>query len=392
VRRLLLILVSVSTLVSLAIVLAPTASVADTDTIDKCGSTAPCPRGAMGMAFDNNPLSATYRNILVFGGASNTFAFLRDTWAYNITTGTWTNKTVAIPPCTRHSTRMVYDEHNGNIVMFGGDAGTDCTDQSSGTLGDTWTWDGTTWNQCTSCSPGVNAPTYRASENLSWDGRTGDNYVLLFGGTGACTPSPCGDTWEWTGSVWSQVCQTCSPIGPDPTRPSDRSTSAIAYSAARDGGTVILHGGNDGTGVVDGTWEWPRSSSQTWLGLANIGSPSPRMGARMAYDAATASQQLVMFGGCTGGCSTPNGDLVAPSVNETFILGPTGNWSQMTGIPAGLTGRCCVGIAYATSSPFSKLGNTAGIFMFGGEDSSNNKLGERGSGTWTPTAPLTGAR
>ncbi len=229
-----------------------------------------------------------------------------------------------------------------------------------------------TWTPlCTGCSPGTSEPTARASEALSWDGN--HNYVVLFGGT-SCSPSPCGDTWSWDGTIWTQRCLVtpfpCTTT--DSTEPSARSASAMAYSSVRN--EVILHGGTASGGIVDSTWEWPDpSNTDHWKSLM-VGSPPARTVARMAYD--ENSSQLLMFGGCTSSCTQLGGDFVTPTVNDTFWLGATGIWMQMTNVPSLLTPRCCVGLAYATTSPFTSLGNTPGIFLFGGEDSSGTKLGD----------------
>ena len=339
----------------------------------------------MGMAFDK-----THNEIVVFGGAATAFPTLQDTWVYDVTgtnSGKWTLKPKSGQwPCSRHSTRMVWDEVNFRIVMFGGNAGTDCTGAVGGVLADTWVWDGSTWApKCTGCTPGLDEPSERASEALSWDGNTNHNYVVLFGGTGNCSPSPCGDTWSWDGSAWTQRCllnPACTTSGN--TEPSARSASAMAYSIARN--EVILHGGTvSGGGIVDGTWEWADpSDADHWLGLTGINSPPARTVARMAYD--ESSSKLVMFGGCTSSCTQLGGDLVTPTVNDTWILPATGNWTQMTSLPVGLTARCCVGMAYATSSPFSSLGNTPGIFMFGGEQTGGGKLGDMWFWYWNGAA------
>jgi hypothetical protein len=94
------------------------------------------------------------------------------------------------------------------------------------------------------------------------------------------------------------------------------------------------------------------------------------MAHRMAYD--EDSGQLVMFGGCTGGCTVLDGDVATPTVNDTFTL-TTGSWSNaLPNIP--ISARCCVGMAYASTSPFT--GHPKGIFLFGGADSNDVRLGD----------------
>ncbi len=56
-------------------------------------------------------------------------------------------------------------------------------------LGDTWTWDGTTWTQQ---HPAVHPPARRYAA-MAYDAATGA--AVLFGGGGR--PGLLGDTWTW---------------------------------------------------------------------------------------------------------------------------------------------------------------------------------------------------
>jgi len=54
---------------------------------------------------------------------------------------------------------MAYDSTRGQVVLFGG------LDANSKVLGDTWTWDGTTWTQK---SPDTSPPA-RAGAAMAYD-------------------------------------------------------------------------------------------------------------------------------------------------------------------------------------------------------------------------------
>src|ERR1700690_3492247 len=54
---------------------------------------------------------------------------------------TWTQQAPAVRPTARVATAMAYDAATGTTVLFGGFGRCECA------LGDTWTWDGTTWTQ-----------------------------------------------------------------------------------------------------------------------------------------------------------------------------------------------------------------------------------------------------
>jgi hypothetical protein len=74
----------------------------------------------------------------MFGGA-HVYLALHDTWTWEGTT--WTRQVPSRAPPSRRGMGMAYDAVRGNVVVFGG-AYYDGTDEMRG---DTWTWDGTTW-------------------------------------------------------------------------------------------------------------------------------------------------------------------------------------------------------------------------------------------------------
>src|SRR4051812_19679639 len=74
-------------------------------------------------------------------------------------------------PSPREGTAMAYDEANAERVLSGGDA--------PAALGDTWTFDGTTWTQ----QHPATAPTARFGMAMSYDAAR--SQVVLFGGVDA---------------------------------------------------------------------------------------------------------------------------------------------------------------------------------------------------------------
>jgi hypothetical protein len=80
---------------------------------------------------------------------------------------------------------MVYDAATSNVVLYGGL-------KYDGTapvyLGDTWTWDGTTWTQQHPAA----SPSARNASSMAYDAATGN--VVLFGGYRNGYVS---DTWTW---------------------------------------------------------------------------------------------------------------------------------------------------------------------------------------------------
>jgi hypothetical protein len=70
---------------------------------------------------------------------------LGDTWSWNGTT--WTRLTPATSPPARYAAAMTYDAHTRSVVLYGGASSQISTGSSSNFLDDTWTWDGSTWTQ-----------------------------------------------------------------------------------------------------------------------------------------------------------------------------------------------------------------------------------------------------
>jgi len=107
---------------------------------------------------------------------------------------------------------MAYDPATGDMVLFGGSG-------NSGDLGDTWTFDGTTWTQL---SPATSPPA-RDSVSMAYDLATGN--IVLFGGED--NSGNLSDTW-----TFMQVTVTLAQGSP---------TSAIvAYGAGYSGHSLAV--------------------------------------------------------------------------------------------------------------------------------------------------------
>ena len=175
-----------------------------------------------GMVFDS-----LVGNVVLFGGYNNNnnnFIYMNDTWEWDGTTRTWTQKFPAHSPSPRTAT-LAYDETAKQVVLFGGWTG--------GFLffDDTWTYNGVDWVQHQT----MTTPPARADNALSFDPRL--KRVVMFGGlAGAC--EICGeprlnDTWVWGGVNWTQV-QT-------PLTPAPSSGTSFSYDASVNG--MLLFGG-----------------------------------------------------------------------------------------------------------------------------------------------------
>jgi hypothetical protein len=151
-------------------------------------------------------------------------------------TPTWAKQAPAAHPSSRFAASMAYDADTGTVVLYGG-AG---TGSPSKNLGDTWTWDGTTW---TRQHPPTSPPVLNYA-SMAYDPGTGT--VVMFGGAAGAFGSVTNATWTWDGTTWTLQSPAASPGA--------RVYASMAYDAATS--TSVLFGGfNDTTNFTD-TWTW----------------------------------------------------------------------------------------------------------------------------------------
>jgi hypothetical protein len=124
---------------------------------------------------------------------------------------TWTYQQPQHNPLFREQFGLAYDSVHGTTVLFGGEGLT-------GTLGDTWTWDGSDWTQQAPPTP----PEPRADAAMAFDPRS--QQVVLFGGR--TTGAPTDDMRAWDGSTWNHLHPATTP--PPQARPRCRSTPSPA--------------------------------------------------------------------------------------------------------------------------------------------------------------------
>jgi len=208
------------------------------------------------------------RVVSVGGTNSNTARPEVRTWQWTGTT--W--DVVGTPPQLpdgRWMSAMTYDSQRERIVMYGGNG-------PSGTLADTWEFDGATWLWRSASGPGPRAGHCMAYDSLR-------DVTVLFGGASNS------ETWEWNGAQWALAAAT---------GPAARSFASMDFDSDR-GVCVMFGGAGDAS-----TWEWDGSN---WTSITAPG-PSPRSLAAMAYD--SLRHRSFLFGG-TGGSLTEVGDFWA---------------------------------------------------------------------------------
>lgn len=151
-------------------------------------ATSPSARSIHAMAFDRNN-----EKIVMFGGYSDGY-FHFDTWEYDGTT--WAQVFPVNNPAGRAGHCMAYDSVRNKIVLFGGSTG------SLNFFGDTWEYDGVNWVEVK--IPGV-LPPPRSEARLVFD--ESEKAVILFGGI-AETGFELSDMWKYDGVAWIEITST----------------------------------------------------------------------------------------------------------------------------------------------------------------------------------------
>jgi cysteine-rich repeat protein len=227
------------------------------------------PSSRCGSAMANDPVRG---EVVLFGGRAGSFmacsgSALGDHWV-------WRGRgwvpvvpdTTGSRPSSRHDAAMVFDETSQRMLLFGGIFGF--------VRGDTWLWDGATWSQ-----HGGAGPPARGGAAIAYDPVRGR--VVLFGGRSDL--EVLGDTWEWTGTAW----EARTP----PSAPAPREHAALSYDPARD--RIVLFGGRTADGTDrDDMWEWDGTA---WSELAVAVRPEPRHGHRLVYE--RARRRTLLLGG-----------------------------------------------------------------------------------------------
>lgn len=242
-----------------------------------------------GLSFLDGAFHDLTGEILFFGGTSDPElrAFSRQSYTYDgngirelIVNGT--------TPSARGGHTMAYAKHLGLIILFGGLS-------ASGTLNDTWAFDGDQWFEL---EPPTR-PGSRYGQVMAYDPER-EVVVMGFGcSTRECssTRSLYDDVWEFDGLDWEQR----TPSGGSD--PAPRIGGAMAFS--REFGAVAMHGG------CFSDWELgflgPECSglnrngstpTYLWDGTSWTIAPSGNVPNRMLHNMVDADGQLMLVGGC----------------------------------------------------------------------------------------------
>ena len=208
---------------------------------------------------------------------------LEDTWAYDLTTNTWTQMK-AKAPVAHLICKMAYDSESDRIILFGGwDIPNDQIFQ------DTWAYDYNT-DTWTDMKPAVSPPG-RNAQSMTYDSKA--DRILLWGGDSSTNhnPNPPKNraiwSYDFNTNTWEERVADL--------QPPQYFASAMAYDTSAD--RSIFYGGTITENGSTAMWAYDYSNN-AWIELK----PSPNPGLlswnEMVY--LPIPRSLFLFGGVTG--------------------------------------------------------------------------------------------
>jgi hypothetical protein len=220
-------------------------------------------RSSHAMTYD-----ATREQVILFGGIRTDNEYLGDTWAYR--GRQWIQIQTPAAPSPRIFPGMTFDRLRERVFLFGGS-------DASGTLRDTWEFDGTAWTRLTD-GPALLNP------NILYDAKR--NEILLLGLNDVTDAT---EMHRWTGNAWESITLSTSP--------QCANLGGLVYQQHNE--KVLAVGGQCSNGdIQDEIWEWDGAN---WTELEPPVSHGALIAFAIAYD--SARKQTVIFGGDSFGTS-----------------------------------------------------------------------------------------
>lgn len=218
---------------------------------------APAPPLPAARAFVTSVHDPALGGMLVFGGAGNGNAVLRDLWAFFTNDGSSWTRLNGAPPESRSGHTMVLDAARDRAIVHAGTTG------DFGPTNDVWSIPLSDSENATKLDPAGPSAPFRQQHTAVYDPPR--DRMLVFGGTDLLTVEP----WALALSdppTWTPLA-TAGPV------PSNRSGARAVYDAARD--RVLLIGGTGQIGAE--VWELTLAGTPTWNRLFPTGAPASEL-------------------------------------------------------------------------------------------------------------------
>jgi hypothetical protein len=211
-------------------------------------------------------------------GTGSCGGYCSDTWAYNISTNTWSNRNPTGPIYALEYIQMAYDSVNHFVVLFGG------VNSSFTSQGKTWLYNYTanTWSNPNPASP----PTARYLMNVIWNPI--NETVMVYGGYGGAYLD---DIWQYTVATnsWFKFNPANKPAG--------RYYAQMAWDQRL--GKALLYGGYAGaSGYQNDTWTFDPTTT-LWTRLQPASDPGVLCCGMMVYNSLEGVD--IIFGGYSSG-------------------------------------------------------------------------------------------
>ncbi|WP_455391694.1 Kelch repeat-containing protein, partial [[Eubacterium] cellulosolvens] len=215
--------------------------------------------------------------VLIFGGAGGLSN--NDTWIYDLSDNNWTRKYPANRPNEMHMQTLTSISCTDKVLLFGG-----IYNLGGIYSNDTWIYD-LSDNNWTLMNTDPK-PDARADYGMSFIYNT--DKVVLFGGGFQSGPSYLNDTWiyDLSDNKWTEAIVTKQPA------PSSSNGMAAIYGTDK----IVIFIGSTTTGPKNQTWIYDLSDN-TWTEMFPINPPSIRIHFRL--DSVFGTNKVIMFGGST---------------------------------------------------------------------------------------------
>jgi hypothetical protein len=258
--------------------------------------------------------------LVLFGGLTSTGA-TATTWQF--TGNNWSGVEPDLQPAARSGHAMVFDSNRNRIVLFGGrlanlTPSAEVWEYDPNALNASQVRSGS-WTDITG-SVGV-GPSARSGHAMAYDPIA--DQIVVFGSSGAAT-----DTWALRTSGWVPLATS----GPGPRLHASMAFNANA-SLARPYHVVLFGGETTGGVPLGDTWGFDRTTN-VWVNVAPVTSPTARSQHVMSVD--PASGDVLMLGGRGAGGTAVTGvwRFVVDTWQQTFLDVPrTGTglaWQEST--------------------------------------------------------------